>query len=234
MKWIVCLLLFTGLAAHAATVTEVRYLDQDPGGEPYLTRILVTRQFMRLDDGQDGDDFVLFDRKKRQVVNVMHGLKTLLWVSGKPLPPTRPVIYKVDEKADKVRKDTTRVQLRANGELCSETVSVSGMLPDVVSAMAEYKSALAYTQLQTFLNTPENIRQPCDLVHHVWESGRSLAHGLPLEERDYAGRVRKLSGTAKRPFDPSWFALPGGYATIQPPEAGQTSSSVQPSSVQSK
>jgi len=71
-------------------VTEVIYHDQDPGSEPYVTRILVNERFMRLDDGQDGGDFVLFDRKKGEVVNVLHEMKVLMRVTGKPLPSSRP------------------------------------------------------------------------------------------------------------------------------------------------
>jgi hypothetical protein len=100
--------------------------------------------------------------------------------------------------------------------------------------MSEYKMALAFTQLQTYLNTPEDLRQPCDLLHHVWESGRSHAYGLPLEERDYSGRVRKFSESARRTLDPSWFTLPGGYATMQPPEADQATSNLQPADVQTR
>jgi len=215
-------------------VTEVIYHDQDPGSEPYVTRILVNERFMRLDDGQDGGDFVLFDRKKGEVVNVLHEMKVLMRVTGKPLPSSRPVTYRVEERTEQVKKGTMRVQIRADGVLCSETVSASDMLPDAARAISEYKTALAFTQLQTYLNTPEDLRQPCDLLHHVWESGRSLEYGLPLEERDYAGRVRKYSGSTTKTLDSLWFTLPEGYATMQPPEADQATSSLQPADVQTR
>lgn len=215
-------------------MTELRYQDQDPGSEPYMTRILITERFLRLDGGHDKGDFVLFDRKSRHVVNVLHDQKILMRMHNRPLPDTRPLSYKVEEKVSPVNQRTIRVQLFADEKLCSETVSDQAMLPGAAKAMAEYKNALAYTQLQTYLNTPAELRQPCDLVHHVWESGRSLAYGLPIEERDYAGRVRQFSGSAMKRLDPGLFKLPKGYVTMQPPEGDQTAPNLQPSAVQTR
>ncbi|NWG38904.1 MAG: hypothetical protein HXY27_02905 [Hydrogenophilaceae bacterium] len=234
MRWLACMFLLSGFSAQAAMVTELIYHDQDPGSEAYVTRILVNERYMRLDDGRDGGDFVLFDRKKGEVVNVLHGLKVLMRVTGRPLPLVRPAAYRVEERAEQVKQGTMRLQIRADGVLCSETVSARDLLPDAARAMSEYKLALAYTQLQTYLNTPEDLRQPCDLLHHVWESGRSLAYGLPLEERDYSGRLRRFSGSTRKPLDSSWFTLPEGYQTLQPPEADQATSNWQPADVQTR
>jgi hypothetical protein len=165
---------------------------------------------------------------------VLHDPKILMRMANRPLPGSRPLAYTVEEKVLPVRAGTVRVQIFADGKLCSETVSAKGLLPDAARALAEFKSALAYTQLQTFRNTPEELRQPCDLAHHVWEGGRGLAYGLPLEERDYAGRVRRLSGNAMKNLDSALFVLPTGYIAMQPPEADQAGPSLQPSAVQAR
>lgn len=234
MRFIASLLLLMCVKAYAVGMLELRYQDQDPGSEPYLTRILISDRYMRLDGGEDNGDFVLFDRKSRQVVNVLRDQKILMRMHNRPLPKVRSQAYKLEEKATPVNKDTLRVQVLADGELCSETVSSKNMLPGAAQAMAEYKSALAYTQLQTYLNTPTDLRQTCDLVHHVWEIGRALSYGLPIEERDYEGRLRQFSGGEMKRLDPGLFRLPKGYASMQPPEGGQSEPSVQPSSVQTK
>ena len=234
MRHIAGVLLLMSLNAQAAGMLELRYLDQDAGTEPYLTRILISDRFMRLDGGKDSGDFVLFDRKSRQVVNVLHDQKILMRMHNRPLPRTRPQDYKLDEKTTPVKKGALRIQVYADGKLCSETVSAKGLQPGAVRALSEYKSALAYTQLQTYLNTPADLRQPCDLAHHVWEGGRALSYGLPIEERDYEGRVRQFSGSAMKRLNPALFKLPRGYVTMQPPEGDQTAPSVQPSPVQTK
>lgn len=234
MRFVACLLVLMCVKAQAAGMLELRYLDQDPGSEPYLTRILVSERFMRLDGGEDSGDFVLFDRKSRQVVNVLHDRKILMRMHNRPLPRTRSLVYKLEEKTTPVKKNTLRVQVLANGKLCSETVSAKSMLPGAARAMAEYKSALAYTQLQTYLNTPADLQQPCDLAHHVWDAGRALSYGLPIEERDHEGRIRQFSGSAMKRLNPALFKLPKGYVTMQPPEGDQTAPSVQPSPEQIK
>ncbi len=234
MRFIAGLLLLCGLNAHAASMLELRYQDQDPGSEPYLTRILISDRFVRLDGGEDSGDFVLYDRKSRQVVNVLHDQKILMRMHNRPLPRTRPQDYKLDVKTVSVKIGTLRVQVLADGKLCSETVLARTMLPGAARAMAEYKSALAYTQLQTYLNTPADLRQTCDLVHHVWDGGRALKYGLPIEERDYEGRIRQFSGSGMKKLNPALFKLPKGYVTMQPPEGDQTAPSVQPSPVQTK
>jgi hypothetical protein len=234
VKYVAGLLLLACASVQAAGMTELRYMDQDPGSAPYLTRILITERFLRLDNGQDDGDYALLDRQSGQVVNVLHDPRILMRMANHPLPVSRPLAYTVEEKVLPVREGTVRVQIFADGMLCSETVAAKGLLPDAARALAEFKSALAYTQLQTYRNTPEELRQPCDLAHHVWESGRGLAYGLPLEERDYAGRVRRLSENAMKNLDSGLFDLPEGYVAMQPPEAGQTGPSLQPSAVQAR
>lgn len=218
MRTLTGLLILACVNVQAAEMTELRYMDQEPGSQPYLTRILVTEKFMRVDNGRDDGDFVLFDRQTGGVSNVLHEEKILMRMIKKPLPPSRPGTYTIEEKLIPVRQGTLRVQVVANDKICSETVSVKSLFPDAARALAEYKSALAYTQLQTYRNTPDEIRQTCDLVHHVWETDRALAHGLPIEERDYAGRIRNYSGGALKNYDARLFRIPDGYDTLHLPE----------------
>mgnify|MGYP001765115216 CR=1 FL=1 len=232
-------LLLASLGVEAAQMTELRYQDQDAGGEPYATRFLMTDRYLRMDSGGDNDDFVLFDRKTRQAVNVLHGQRILMYMRNKPLPSTRPFEYKVEEIVTPVNKSTVRVLIRAANNTCSESVAAKGLLPDAVRALTEFKAALAYTQWQTYSGTPEDLRQVCDLVHHVWESGRALSYGLPIEERDYSGKVRMFSGHQARRLKPALFRLPKGYVEMQPPEneqsgSGQAGSNAQPASVQAR
>ena len=91
MKWLV-LLLWMGVtqAADASGpqyMIELRYVDQDVGDPPYLTRILVTPDFMRMDDGEDGGDFVLLDRRRHKLTNVMRDNKLAMVFSPGTLPP---------------------------------------------------------------------------------------------------------------------------------------------------
>lgn len=215
---------------------DLRYQDSEGDAAPYETRILVTDRYLRMDDGRDGSDFVLFDRRTGKVSNVLHGQKMLMAMHDEKLPAEPPHAYRVERKLTQVRSGTMRVQVLADGKLCSETVAVAKLFPDAARAMAEYKAALAYTQWTTYRNTPAELRQDCDLVHHVWQTGISYSQGLPIEERDYAGRVRQYVGGEKRPLRPELFKLPEGYEMLELPdmeEEGKGSIS-QPLAVQAR
>ena len=93
MKALLGLLLLGAGAAHAADMTVVRYVDQDPGDPPYLTRILVTPDFMRMDSGEDDGDFVLLDRRQRKVINVMRDNQLAMVFTSGTVPP-KPASWK--------------------------------------------------------------------------------------------------------------------------------------------
>lgn len=236
MKILAASIMLIGVAAQAADMVELRYRDSEADGLSYQTRILVSSRYLRMDEGNDGGDFVLLDRKTGKIVNVLHERKMLLAMHDRKLPKTPPQTYKVEKKVTPVREGTVRVQVLADGKLCSETVAALKLFPDASRALAEYKAALAYTQWTSYRGTPAELRQNCDLAHHVWQTGYALSQGLPIEERDYAGRVRQYAGGEKHAVRPELFRLPRGYERIQLPEleeAGAGSNS-QPSAVQER
>lgn len=209
---------------------DLRYQDSEDVAPAYQTRILVTDRYLRMDDGHDEADFVLFDRKTGMVSNVMHERKMLMAMHDAKLPQNPSYSYRVEQKVTPVRAGTVRVQVLADGKLCSETVAASKLYPDAARALAEYKAALAYTQWTTYRNTPAELRQDCDLVHHVWHTGLALSQGLPIEERDYAGRVRQYVSGETRKLQPELFVLPANYEALVLPgfEGEGTGSSSQP------
>lgn len=209
---------------------DLRYQDSEDGAPAYQTRILVTDRYLRMDDGHDAADFMLFDRKTGMVSNVMHERKMLMAMHAARLPQNPSYSYRVERKVTLVRAGTVRVQVLADGKLCSETVAVAKLYPEAARALAEYKAALAYTQWTTYRNTPAELRQDCDLVHHVWQTDMALSQGLPIEERDYAGRVRQYVSGETRKLQPEFFVLPVNYESLGLPgfEGEGTGSSSQP------
>lgn len=236
MKHAAVFLLLAGAAVHAADMLEIRYQDSEADGQAYQTRILVTDRYLRMDDGRDEGNFILLDRKTGKATNVIHDSKMRMAMHDKKLPASPPRAYRVEKKVTQVREGTVRIQVLADGNLCSETVAAQKLFPDVARAMAQYQAAMAYTQWATYLNTPVELRQDCDLVHHVWHGGMALSEGLPLEERDYEGRVRQYLGGEKRKLKPELFKLPADYASVDLSDAGDNGAgnSSQPSAVQSR
>jgi hypothetical protein len=213
MMRLVCLLgaLCAG-AAQAADMTVLRYVDQDPGDPPYLSRVFVTPAFMRMDDGSDDGDFVLLDRRAKKVVNVMRGNQmAMVFTPGKL--PAKPAKWKprLDVKAG--APGTRRFALSINGVVCSEGVAAQ----HAARALAEFKSVLAATQYRAWQDSPPDIRHDCDLANQVWESGATLKLGLPLEEREFTGRTRRFESEAKEPLRHELFRVPADTPQIAAP-----------------
>jgi hypothetical protein len=213
-RWAVCLALSFAQSCLAADMVVLNYRDQDPGAPSYTTRILITPQFLRVDDGRDAADFVLLKRKTGELTNVLHSMKTNMRIRSKPLPVAARPAWRAEERVEEMRPGTNRVTVLANGKVCSQTVVAEKLLPEAAKALAQYMAALAWTQYQTYQNTATDMRQDCDLVHHVWDTGLALSHGLPIEERDYAGRSRQLEKHGREKRRPGLFKLPAGYAVI--------------------
>ena len=215
MKALLGLLLLAAGAAHAADMTVVRYADQDPGDPPYLTRILVTPDFLRMDSGEDGGDFVLLDRRQRKVINVMRDNQLAMVFTSGTVPP-KPVSWKPRLDTRKAAHGTQRFSLAVNGVVCSEGLAVR-RAPDAARAMAELKGVLAATQYRVWRDSPREMQHDCDLANLVWASGATLELGLPLEEREFSGRTRQLESESSQPLQPELFRVPGGMTAIDAP-----------------
>ncbi|MFP5506109.1 MAG: hypothetical protein ACLGH6_07915 [Gammaproteobacteria bacterium] len=203
-------------AAQAADMTVLRYVDQDPGDPPYLTRIFVTPAFMRMDDGRDDGDFILLDRRAKKVINVMRD-NGLAMVFSTGTPPPKPAGWKSALDVKPGAPGTRRFQLSLNGVVCSEGVAAEHAAPDAARALAEFKAVLAATQYRVWKDSPPELQNACDLANQVWETGTTLKLGLPLEEREFTGRSRQFESEAKEPMRPELFRIPESTPEIAAP-----------------
>jgi hypothetical protein len=220
--WLMLLLFGVG-AVHAADMIAprqemiaLRYVDQDPGDPPYLTRILVTPDFMRMDEGDDDGDFVLLDRRQQKVINVLHG-NQLAIVFSPGRVPEKPAGWKPVLDVQAAATGTQRFSLTLNDVVCSEGVAARSAAPDAARAMAEMKAILAAMQYRVWKESPSDIQNDCDLANLVWESGATLELGLPLEEREFTGRSRRFESESKLPLQRELFRVPDGMARVDAP-----------------
>ncbi|MBU1265032.1 MAG: hypothetical protein KJ946_10530 [Gammaproteobacteria bacterium] len=195
---------------------SLRYVDQDPGDPSYLTRILVTADFLRLDDGNDDGDFLLLDRRQRQVTNVTRDNKlAMVFTAG--MVPLKPAGWNPRLDTQPGAAGTQRFSLVLKDVVCSEGVAARAAAPDAARAMAELKSVLAAMQYRVWAASPRELQHDCDLANLVWESGATLGLGLPLEEREFNGRTRRLESESKQPLQPELFRVPEGMTAINAP-----------------
>ncbi|WP_296892242.1 hypothetical protein [Thiobacillus sp.] len=215
MKALFGLLVLSMGIAHAADMTVLRYVDQDPGGPPYPTRILVTPDFMRMDSGEDAGDFTLLDRHRRLVINVSRDSKLAMVFAPGRLPP-KPARWNARLAEGKAERGGRRFTLSVKGVVCNEGIAVRHAM-DAARAMAEQKSILAATQYRVWKDSPPGMQNDCDLANQVWNAGDTLSLGLPIEEREFTGRSRTFESESRLPVDPGLFRVPEGMAQINAP-----------------
>lgn len=202
-----------------ATATELIYRVKMPGVPAYRTRYLVTRRFMRRDQGPGSRDFVLLDRKGRRVYSVSHTDRTVLVIPYRAIQTKLPTSLKLaerrrpDHKASRVGgRRPVRYTLLANDDVCSTEVVVPGLLKDAVAAMAEFERIFAGQRAMYMAKRPAAIQAPCNLARYVYASDRYLRHGIPIEQADPTGYRRTLvEYKLMTPVNPALFKLPKGF-----------------------
>ena len=195
------------------------YQVWEEGIEPYISRVLVTEDYVRLDEGSDSGGYTLFDRQQEIIYNVqMEDRSILVLDAQEPVTDVGGTLIlneqvKPDEAAPKVAgAQPKEVRLFANGELCSEMMVVEGVMEDALEGLRELKLSLARIQAATLESMPLSMRTPCDLAANLYAADRSLNFGLPLQERS-TGRSQSLVDFApSHPADDALFELPADFS----------------------
>lgn len=213
-------LLTLGALCHGAVAEQASllvYRVWEEGAEPYISRVLVTPDYVRLDEGAGGG-YTLLDRQQEILYNVSPEERTVLVMNPTGTVPEDDSglildqEIKPDDKAPSIAgQRPTDVRLFANGELCGELVVVEGLMPEAVDGLIELKQVLARIQAATLEAMPLDMRTPCDLATNVYAPDRSLRFGLPIQERA-AGRSQSLVDfTAEFEADDATFAVPADF-----------------------
>ena len=225
MRKISTLLLFMFLPAWVVAGvkgTVVWYMEQEAGNEPYRVRYIVTKDYLRSDEGGTEGGFVLFDRSRRQIFSVVPENETILHIDGKGSAPDLPQHLKVeikqsvDNKAPRMAgHQPLTLELVANGESCHTAIVVPGFLDQARMALREFRQALAVQQVRTLGNTPQEYQTPCFLSRYVYLSDFHLQRGFPLADWSGPGDRRELiSYENDVELEVQLFELPEGLATM--------------------
>ena len=212
-------LLALSATATAAPAAMLVYQVWEEGADAYVSRVMVTEDYVRLDEGSDAGGYTLFDRQQEILYNVQIEDRSILVMnSDAPMPESNPGLIlqeevEVDEAAPRVAgAQPTQVRLLANGELCSEMVVVEGVMEDALEGLRELKLSLARIQSSTLDATPLSMRTPCDLAANLYAADRPLNFGLPLQERS-AGRSQSLVDfSPDYDADDALFQLPADFS----------------------
>lgn len=221
MQKVLILFLFFGMAGRvvAGSASLLVYQVWETGIEPYLSRVIVNEDYVRLDEGEGGDGYSLYDRQQEILYNVVTEDQAILVMNpATALPEANEGLIlqeqvTVDSNAPMVAGQRPReVKLLANGEVCSELVVIDGVMEDAVEGLSELKLTLARIQASTLENMPLEMRTPCSLSSNIYAADRSMRFGLPLQERS-SGRSQSLVDFSDD-FEPAddAFKLPADFA----------------------
>lgn len=208
--------------------TALYLVEQDTGEEPFRTRMIVTDGYLRIDDGTERGDFLLYDRRAHTIYNVSATDRLVIVIGNQPVTQVSPIplTHTSDPVADATvpnvgGKKVAHYRLRTNGDTCYDLYAADGLLPDAVAALTEYRRVLAGEQAVALSVTPRELQTPCDLANHVYEPARHLAYGFPIRLSETT-RTRGLLRTTelvdyREDFaaGAALFELPADYRRIR-------------------
>ncbi len=226
--WVLGLVLSVSAAAAEAAGSSVEavmllYLEREAGTDAYPVRMLVTPDYLRIDDNRDAGDFVLFERDSGRVTSVAHDTRTLVRIERFEFDRSASPDYRIDlelaEDAPPIGGHAvSEYRLRAGDTLCADASVVPGLLGDAARALAAYERVLAGRHFQDLDKTPAEFRTPCYLANYVYAGDRMAAAGLPVRMHIRDGRERLLVDYAPRvSVAGELFKIPEGYELLQLP-----------------
>lgn len=195
---------FSAAWADAESAAQTRadlamFLEEEPGIEAYPTRMLVTEDFLRMDDGVDGGDFILFDRKARTISSVSHANQSILRIYPHAVTIESPIeleheeVSRTDPNAPTIGgRAPVHLQFTTNDETCVQVMAVPGLLENVRAALIEYRETLAGEQSLNLYKTPADLQTPCMLSDLIFAPSRHLQGGFPVQQWDPSGYSRAL------------------------------------------
>lgn len=213
--------LFPACAAETAAGLLVYHVDA-PDGESYISRLLATPDFLRLDQGEQDPGFILFDRRQRIIYSVNPSDRSILVIDPpdtKPQTPDDTVIEVTSVVRGKVPEVAgTQPQhwvLLANGTICREAFVAPALMSGTLAAYGEYLQVLAAQQALALPAIPDELKDACDSAVHVYAADALLQKGLPLKVWNNQGYREELMDFRPdfRVSDES-FTLPEGFQRV--------------------
>ncbi|MEW5891872.1 MAG: hypothetical protein AB1697_01815 [Pseudomonadota bacterium] len=213
LPWL--LLLLPGLA-FARQATEIRFEDTEPGEPPYLSRVLILGDKLRLDYGQDTDNYSLYDQRTQRLYVVSHEVERIIEIPAGKARLSLPQGWQLTLSRQAAGAEQ-HVQVRLNDRQCVEIRAVPGLLPEASRLLGKLRRALAASQAAAWKATPAELRDPCFLALDVVRAGIEYDYGLPLSLQYGDGRSRIYRSHAEREVTDALFALPGKYQRFRLP-----------------
>ncbi len=223
---VICCLLWAGPGVANASGEKVAvdlliYRVTEAGSGPYISRILVSDRFMRLDQGMESSGFILFDREMGAIYNISDDDRTVLVIHPAKRavrkPPYRWHVRRVPAadapKVGGVQPEHYR--FLAGDEVCRDAIVLPGVMGAAVGALRAYRQVLADQEAVTLPGIPDDMRSPCSDALNLYSPEAELGRGLPLRTWDAARREELLDYRTGFEVASTLFILPTGYERLR-------------------
>lgn len=219
-----CFLSSTVLAGQGGMleVTEVIFEEHEPGAGSYITRMLLTGKMLRMDEGEDDGDFLLFNIEHLTIDSFNHDARSHLSVDPAQVAK---IEFDLDFRIEKrVLNDAPEVigvhpvehQFLVDNELCKMSINVGGLLPDLRDALLAYERTLALQSLDSVSQLPSEMKTGCYMANNYLHTSAYLEPGFPLLVKDNLGRSKRLVSYRTRRVSKTLFLPVEGYRRYSP------------------
>ena len=203
------------------TPLVLHFVEQEKGIESYPVRMIVTPDFMRMDEGNDTDDYLLLNRKESVVYSINHESQSYYQFNAGKSPSvlaTRPKVIKSSNDTSDMPtfRDIKPIHTTysTDEKSCYDVISIPGLNQQAVDAMREYLSIMSRQHAKSLGHTPVELQQKCMLVNFIFEPTQHLEKGFPLRERDFRGYSRSLIDFETKSVDQQLFTVPENYEHV--------------------
>lgn len=206
--------------AQALELQQVIYKEADLGTAPQGMRLLVDKQFLRIDGGSDKESFILLDRANKQIISVNHEDRTVIYIQPQQKKFTAPKNQVRVESQDLPNSpaingvNATAHMILSNETLCRQVVSFKGLLPKVTQAWSEYEAIIQSQNRQTLYRTPQDMRTHCFMTNNITHATLFLNYGLPFSVKSSNGNLKILQNYSNVTKGSDIFEIPKNYQRI--------------------
>ncbi len=218
---LICLGVHT-IAQAETDATVFWYEEQETGTSAELMRYVISKNFIRIDNGSPEDNFLLYDHEKHTIYSANHDDRTVMVIQE--VPWTTPEFSFKHEVKNKILKDAPLIsgkhvvsyQVFADNKLCADIQLLPDSFNDEMKLFRDYQISLSGQLVASLHNTPEEYQTPCFLKHQVFNQGDYYSKGLPIQEWHSRGYMRRLKNYTHEKVSDELFTLPPGYEQYSP------------------
>ena len=218
------LLLLLSAPCQAEQAALLVYDVQEQGAPPYISRYLITKTAVRIDEGaQSNAGYTIYDRISKRLYNVDPEERTVLELVPPPLQPEAPKTMALKQSLAIVKDappvgdvQLRKLSLLVDGKICRELMVAQGLMPQAVAGLIEFRRSLARLQYPGLERHDAGLSD-CQKVEWVYAPARHLQQGLPISDTMAGKRQLLLDYQADFSAPQGSFEVPEDYQRINPP-----------------